>query len=193
MSFYPESVETIIANLKPRGRVTDPNTEFTASDFTCGAFVRISLKIDPVRKVILKVDFRSNSCGYGLAAAAILTRELAGKHLSELGGLKHASLVELLKSNSLHSGARRSHCEDTAIEAVRGAFALCRDRQLSSFNGDDPLICTCFGVSESTIEKAIEMHGLRSVDAVSDVCRAGLGCGSCRMLIQEIIDHVSGP
>jgi NifU-like protein len=80
-----------------------------------------------------------------------------------------------------------------AIEALQGAFAEYRRRRLVSYDGDDPLICTCFGVSEAVIVKAVRQHGLNSVEEVASVCRAGLGCGSCRMLIQEIIDELSAP
>jgi len=38
------------------------------------------------------------------------------------------------------------------------------------------------------------IRGLKdpSVEAVGDVCNAGMGCGSCRMLIEEMIDGKIG-
>ena len=52
--------------------------------------------------------------------------------------------------------------------------------------------CTCFGVTEERLEGVI--RGLKdpSVEAVGDVCNAGMGCGSCRMLIEEMIDGKIG-
>jgi NAD(P)H-nitrite reductase large subunit len=50
------------------------------------------------------------------------------------------------------------------------------------------LICTCFGISEDTIQSVISETGAETVEAVGDACNAGTGCGSCRFLIQELID-----
>ena len=68
------------------------------------------------------------------------------------------------------------------------AFSGLRARQIEEFTGEKALICTCFGVSEETIEKAVAANKLETVEDVIDVCNAGGGCGSCRFLIQEIID-----
>jgi len=67
-------------------------------------------------------------------------------------------------------------------------MAAYRERRVEEFQGEKALICTCFGVSEETIVTAISENSLSDVDQVVDLCRAGSGCGSCRMLIQELVD-----
>ena len=86
----------------------------------------------------------------------------------------------------------RHQCATVCIEALRGAFADFRIRQIEEFQGEKALICTCFGVSEETIESHIRKCRLETVDEVARACNAGSGCGSCRMLIQEIIDAYQG-
>jgi NifU-like protein len=63
-----------------------------------------------------------------------------------------------------------------------------RRHRIEEFQGEKALICTCFGVSEETIVNVIAENDLTDVDEVSGLCRAGSGCGSCRMLIAELID-----
>ena len=155
--------------------------------------MRFSLSIDPATGKIVGIAFKSNCCGYGIAGAEILARELSGRSLEELGGLKKAALAEILFSRLQELPRDRVHCGQTAIEALKGVFAEYRRRQLASYDGEDPLICSCFGVSEAAIIEKVSRYGLSSVEEVAQVCRAGLGYGSCRMLIQEIIDELSAP
>ena len=82
----------------------------------------------------------------------------------------------------------RQTCADAASNAVRNAFAFYRRKRMDEFRGERPLICTCFGVTEEAVEVFVGANHPASVDEVSDSLRAGSGCGSCRMLIQEIID-----
>jgi NifU-like protein len=84
--------------------------------------------------------------------------------------------------------ADRRQCAGVVFEALHKALAEYRTLRLREFKGEEALICTCFGVSEETIVSVIESKGLSDVSQVADVCRAGSGCGSCRMLIQELID-----
>jgi len=81
----------------------------------------------------------------------------------------------------------RQHCFDLALEAFRSALADHRNRTIEEFRGEKALICTCFGVTEETIVGVIEA-GASDVSQVSAACNAGLGCGSCQMLIRELID-----
>jgi NifU-like protein len=73
---------------------------------------------------------------------------------------------------------------------LQDAFADFRAFQIEEFAGEKALICTCFGVSEERIEKAITENNLQTVEEVGEFCRAGTGCGSCQPLIQEIIDSL---
>jgi NifU-like protein len=77
---------------------------------------------------------------------------------------------------------------ETAFSALRAAFSDHRARLIGEFTGERALVCTCFGVTEETIERYIAGGAAESVDDVSKATRAGGGCGSCRMLIQEMLD-----
>jgi len=72
---------------------------------------------------------------------------------------------------------------DALLDAIREYSKAARD----DWAGDEALICTCFFVSERTIELEIKFRGLTTVAEVTRACNAGGGCGSCHQLIQEIL------
>jgi NifU-like protein len=159
----------------------------TAS-FVCGSFVEIAIRVDEDTGVINTAVFRTNGCGYMVAAADVLCEWLAQKKLAELHGLTEGELVETVYSRLGSFPAERDQCAAIAFEALRNAMSLYRERRIEEFQGEKPLICTCFGISEDSIAEAVATNGFTEVGQVIATCRAGSGCGSCRMLIQEIID-----
>ena len=72
---------------------------------------------------------------------------------------------------------------DALLDAIREYSNAARD----DWAGDEALICTCFFVSERTIEREIQTRSLTTVAEVTRACNAGGGCGSCHQLIQEIL------
>ena len=52
---------------------------------------------------------------------------------------------------------------------------------------DNAQICNCNGVSKGQIRKCVE-GGKRSLKMVMEATRAGLGCGSCKKLVQEVVE-----
>ena len=82
----------------------------------------------------------------------------------------------------------RRACLEICVDALQQAFADFRALQLEEFAGEKALICTCFGISEETIEKIIAESQAETVEEISAICNAGTGCGSCQFLIQELID-----
>ncbi|MFA5424102.1 MAG: NifU family protein, partial [Phycisphaerae bacterium] len=54
------------------------------------------------------------------------------------------------------------------------------------------VVCNCFGVTESEIERVITENDLRTVDEVTNYCKAGGGCGGCRGEIEKIIERIQG-
>jgi NifU-like protein len=119
-----------------------------------------------------------------VAAAEIVCEFLAGKGLGDLKGLTDREMLSALGTIDLD----RSACVNSSISAARRAFADFRSRQIEEFRGEKALICTCFGVTEDRIEASIRESGLQTVAQVGDATNAGTGCGSCRMLIEEMLD-----
>ena len=163
------------------------DAEGVAVNFHCGSFVRFRLNIDD-RRSVCDVEFTTNGCGYMAAAADVLAESLRNGLLADLGGLQQKMLSDRVIQLLSDFPADRRSCLDAVIESIKQAFADLRRRVVTEYQGERALICTCFGVTQDRIEEAVRTGGLRSVDEVSAVTNAGRGCGSCRLLIQEILD-----
>lgn len=122
------------------------------------------------------IGYRTNGCGYMVAAAESIGSKLLGTSLLDLHGE-----IEIASSE-------RPDCTNAVVRAIQNALADHRSRLIEEFRGEKALICTCFGVTEETVEDFVRSTRPGTVSDVSENLRAGSGCGSCRMLIQEIID-----
>ena len=55
----------------------------------------------------------------------------------------------------------------------------------------DTQICNCNGVSKGQLIACVN-SGKRSGKAVMDATRAGMGCGSCKAMVNEIVEWACG-
>lgn len=188
MSFYPPKIHERFAAPTHAGRVGDANAQGTSASFLCGSFVKISLLIDEQSSVIETAMFTTNGCGFMVAAAESLAAWLGGRQLVDLRGLREDELHAYIGRDLEEFPEERVQCMTVVFEALRSALAEYRIHLVEEFSGEKALICTCFGVTEDTIVDAIEKNHITEVDEVATICRAGSGCGSCRMLIAELID-----
>ena len=186
--FYSEKISDRFHAPQNVGSATGANAVGTNATFICGAVLRVSLRIEKGTKEIVEVKFRTNGCGYLIASADVLAEQITGKKLNELHGLDKSVLQTQIKRELGEFSENRRHCLELCLETLQFAFADFRNSQIEEFAGEKALICTCFGVSEETIENVIKENSFETVEEVSETCNAGGGCGSCQPLIQEIID-----
>ena len=59
----------------------------------------------------------------------------------------------------------------------------------SNSNKQKKIICDCTGTTEAKIE-ALIAKGKNTLDEISSATGAGTGCGSCDILIIELLDKV---
>jgi nitrite reductase (NADH) large subunit len=55
----------------------------------------------------------------------------------------------------------------------------------------DAQVCNCNGVSKGAIVSCVK-NGKRSLKAVMDATRAGMGCGSCKSMVNELVEWACG-
>jgi NifU-like protein len=189
---YPERINQKLGSLHHFRVGADADAVGAEANFSCGSFVRFHLSIDGRSASVTDAAFTSNGCGFMLAAAELLAERISGNRLNDLHGLTDNDLGQTVAAALSEVPNGRSDCVKACFAALRRAFADFRARQIEEFRGERALICTCFGVTEDTIESNIQDLALETVDDVSGACNAGSGCGSCRMLIQEMLDNRPG-
>lgn len=124
-----------------------------------------------------------------VAAAEVITNWLEGKELADLHGLDSDEMIRVVELELGELTKERTQCAAIVFEALRTALSDYRKRRVEEFRGETALICTCFGITEDTIVSTIDEQQLTRVEGVARACRAGSGCGSCQMLIAELIDN----
>ena len=53
------------------------------------------------------------------------------------------------------------------------------------------IVCFCRGLSESDL-RAVMAAGACTVDDVSNACGAATDCGSCRIVVEDVVAEASG-
>jgi NifU-like protein len=190
MSFYPPEVNERFLRPNNSGEIESSDATGASGSFVCGAALKIFLQIEDGKIVAAK--FKAAGCGFLFAAADVLCGQIENKEFAEIGKAVRAreNLFESDFQNEFP--AQRKHCLELSLETLQAAINDYRASRLETWNGDEALICTCFGVSETTIERAIVKNVLTTVEEVAETCNAGGGCGSCQPLITEILDDVWG-
>ena len=188
VSFYPQEINARWASPAFAGKAAAANAVGTSASFQCGSFVRFYLSISRADLRIREIRFQSNGCGFAVAAADRIAEFCTGKPLTELHGLAEIGDDAGGQEKFGAFPPERIQCLDICVEALRAALSDFRSMQIEEFAGEKALICTCFGVEEETIERVIADNSIQTVAEVTAKTNAGGGCGSCRMLIQEMID-----
>ena len=163
------------------GDADEPSFNGRAASLSCGAHVRFSIQVDEAH-CISQARFRAAGCSVLVASASLLTEQITGMTTAEAAAVGHdpAALSEQL-------GTESKKCVALACDALLDAIREYSNAARHDWAGDEALICTCFFVSERTIEHEIQTRGLTTVAEVTQACNAGGGCGSCHQLIQEIL------
>lgn len=141
-----------------------------------GDAMRLTLRVRNTDDMILDARFQnfgtgmpiaSGSCfcgiiiGRTLDAALQVTAEDLDRELDGLPELKQRRMVQVL--DAFDAGLRKFRGLPPREKSVPG----------------EPLVCFCFQVSENSVERAIRLRGLTTVDAISKATKAGAGCHTC--------------
>jgi NifU-like protein len=170
------------------GEIMEPAAVGEAGSFACGGMLRISLRIDDQNR-IADIKFRAIGCSFLVSGASRLTESVKGKTVAEA-----ATLAQSPEQTGWPEGEIppvRAACMKLCRDALLSAIQHFSDSKRAQWHGDDALICSCFGVSENTIEREIEARNLTTIAEVTSACRAGAGCRSCYSLIEDILESVN--
>jgi NifU-like protein len=169
------------------GDAGEPSFTGRAGSFVCGATASVSFQIDEAHN-IAEARFRAAGCQVLIASLSIVTERIKGNSTADAANV--ANNPRLI-SDQLQTDSSKDHCVQLACDALLNSIRAYSDETRNEWNGDEALICTCFFISEETIEREIKQRGLTTVREVTQACNAGGGCGSCQPLIVEILDSLT--
>jgi NifU-like protein len=186
---YTDKVRDHYLNPRNVGEIEQPDGYGEIGNLTCGDALRLTFKLDENGKVS-DIRFKTFGCGSAIASASVLTEMCKGKTLDEIKKISNKDIAEALGGLP----KEKMHCSVMGQEALEAAI------KFYETGGEIPvkdqaegkIICTCFGVTDKTIEKAIRENGLRTIEEVTNFTKAGGACGGCHGEIQKILDKVHG-
>lgn len=188
MDIYPEKLNELIDGLQNPGKIESPTVSAVSANLGCGTTITIDLAVNDRAKTIESVRFRTNGCGFMTTAGEMIARSFNRHELAAIGGFNEALVLSLLSEQVGPIPTEREHCVATAAEAFKKALSAYRAKAASEYNGESPLVCSCYGISEDGVNAVIRQFEITELSEYMKHSRAGTGCGSCRMIIEEMID-----
>ncbi|HEY6233170.1 MAG TPA: iron-sulfur cluster assembly scaffold protein [Pyrinomonadaceae bacterium] len=187
MQPQPDPVRELFFDAKHVGEAREPKFTGRGASFECGAVVRVSLHLDEAQRIV-DAKFKAAGCSVLVAATSLLIDAVLGKTTAEAAAICQSS--PQLSLGKLD--AEKNECAQLACQALVDAIRNYSDAARDEWEGDEALICTCFCVSERTVEREIQTRKLQTIAEVTAACSAGGGCRSCYPLIEEILSTVNG-
>ena len=183
---YTDTVLDHFRHPRNVGSIEHPDGKATVGSLACGDALTFMFKLGPDGR-IAEAKFQTFGCASAVASSSALTEMVIGKTLEEAEKITNREIAEYLGGLP----DQKMHCSVMGREALEAAIRNYRTGEENVVEVNDEIICTCFGVSRSEIERVTRENGLHTVEEVTNFCKAGGGCGMCRERIQEVIDEVN--
>src|SRR5215210_5808332 len=120
MSHYPSRIKEHFLRPQNVGDTVEADARAEAGSFTCGAILRLSLKIDKETQRISDAQFKAAGCGYLVASASLMTEIIKGLTTAEAARAS-ALLEETLVEYFGVPPRDKEHCARLCAEALREA------------------------------------------------------------------------
>lgn len=186
---YTERVRDHYLHPRNVGEIENPDGFGEIGNITCGDALRLTFKLDKEGKVT-DIRFKTFGCGSAIASASVLTEMCKGKTLDEIKSITNKDIADALGGLP----REKMHCSVMGQEALEAAITFYETggKSVPQAHKEGNVICTCFGVTDKEIERAVIENGLKTIEDVTNFTKAGGGCGGCHDEIQKIIDQTLG-
>lgn len=193
---YSEKVLELFYNPINQGTIDDPAEPDVAVVFgevgsiACGDALRLHLKIQPSTDSILDARFQTFGCTSAIASSSALTEIIKGHTLDEALHITNQDIADFLGGLP----EAKMHCSVMGQEALEAAIYKYRGIEVAYHEDDEgTLVCTCYGITEKKIRRAIAENNLSTVEQVTHYVKAGGSCGSCLATIEDLILDAQQP
>ncbi|MBD2202022.1 Fe-S cluster assembly protein NifU [Calothrix sp. FACHB-1219] len=190
---YTDKVLELFYNPKNQGAIENSDESGVAVVFgevgsiACGDALRLHLKIEVDSDKILDARFQTFGCTSAIASSSALTELIKGLTLDAALKVTNKEIAEYLGGLP----EAKMHCSVMGQEALEAAIFKYRGIPVVAHDDDEgALVCSCFGISEAKVRRAIQENNLTTAEQVTSYIKAGGGCGSCLANIDDLIATV---
>ncbi len=184
---YTDKVRDHFFNPRNVGEIPNADGVGEVGSLACGDALKLTFKLDENGK-IKDAKFKTFGCASAIATSSVLTEIIKGKTLEEAAKVTNKDIADYLGGLP----EQKMHCSVMGREALEAAIENYRGGGTKKHELEGRVVCTCFGVTEKEIERVIRENDLKTVEQVTNYCKAGGGCGGCKGEIEKIIERVQG-
>lgn len=185
---YSKKVTTLMNNPQHQGEISQEEADahgnqLIVADFgaeSCGDAVRLYWEIDPKTDKIVNAAFKSFGCGTAIASSDVMTELCIGKTVDEAVKITNIDVEFALRDNPDTPAvpAQKMHCSVMAYDVIKKAAGLYKGVDADSFE-EEKIVCECARVSLKTVQDAIRINDLKTVEEITHYTKAGGYCKSC--------------
>ncbi|OGJ42036.1 hypothetical protein A2974_01985 [Candidatus Peregrinibacteria bacterium RIFCSPLOWO2_01_FULL_48_20] len=115
MDLYAEQIIDLSKNPLNRGALANASFTHSGVNTTCGDHVRLYVLVKGGK--VKEAMWEGDGCAISIAAASVLTEEMRGKKVEDLGWIKKEDLFEWLGID--HLGPARVKCVTLCLETLQ--------------------------------------------------------------------------
>jgi NifU-like protein len=183
---YTDKVLDHSRNPRNVGEIDRPDGVGEVGSLACGDALRLTFKLGPDGR-IADVRFKTFGCTSAVASSSALTEMIKGRTLEEAAKVTNRDIANYLGGLP----EQKMHCSVMGQEALELAIQNYRTgHKVEKKILEGKVVCKCFGVTETEIERVVRDNSLVTAEQVTNYCKAGGGCGNCIPEIEQIIERV---
>lgn len=184
---YTDKVRDHFFNPRNVGEVENPDGVGEVGSLACGDALKLTFKLDGDKR-IAEAKFKTFGCASAIATSSVLTEIIKGKTIEEALTVTNKDIADYLGGLP----EQKMHCSVMGREALEAAIENYQGGAVTKHELEGAIVCTCFGVTDTEIERVIRENDLTTVEEVTNYCKAGGGCGGCHGEIEKIIEKIQG-
>ncbi len=147
---------------------------------SCGDTVRLYWIVGNDDEVIKAAAFKSFGCGTAIASTDMMAEMCIGKTVDEATRITNLDVEHALRDTEDAAAVppQKMHCSVMASEVIKRAAAIYRNVDIATLEEKD-IVCECARVTLQTVEDAIRVNDLTTVEQITGYTKAGAFCKSC--------------
>lgn len=181
---YTDKVLEHFKNPRNVGLIKDADGVGQVGSLACGDALKLSFKLDEKKERIADAKFQTFGCASAIASSSALTEIIKGMTLEEAEKVTNRDIAEFLGGLP----EQKMHCSVLGKEALELAIRNYHTGETQQKELEGEVVCRCFGVTDREIENVVRDNDLKTIEEVTNYCKAGGACGACHDDIRAIIE-----